>query len=136
MHWNGRAVIIPKGPPEITITSDASGTWGCGAWCENRWFQLQWTDEMLGKHISVKELIPVIIATLVWGQCINGKRVLCNCDNSAVVTVLNTRYSKDKDLMQLLCRLFFIEACYQFHLTARRLPGTLNDCADDLSRNR
>ena len=135
-HWNGRAVIITKGPHEVTITSDASGTWGCGAWWKNRWFQLQWTEEMLGKHISVKELIPVIIATLIWGQHINGKRVLCNCDNSAVVTVLNTRYSKDKDLMQLLRCLFFIEAYYQFQLTARHLPGTLNDCADDLSRNR
>ena len=135
-HWNGRALIIPQGPPDVTITSDASGSWGCGAWCTNWWFQLQWSQEMLNKHISVKELIPIIIAAIVWGHTLNRKRVLCNCDSSAVVAVINTRYSKDKDLMQLLRCLFFVEAYYQFHMIARHLPGTLNDCADDLSRNR
>ena len=91
---------------------------------------------MLNKHISVKELIPIIIAAIVWGHTLNRKQVLCNCDNSAVVAVINTRYSKDKDLMQLLRCLFFVEAYYQFHMIARHLPGTLNDCADDLLRNR
>ena len=38
------------------------------AWCANRWFQLQWTDDILGKHISLKELILIIVATLVWGE--------------------------------------------------------------------
>ena len=105
-HWNGRALIIPQGPPDLTITSDASGSWGCGAWCTNSWFQLQWSQETLNKHISVKERISIVIAAIVWGHTLNRQRVLCNCDNSAVVVVINTRYSKDKDLMQLLRCLF------------------------------
>lgn len=135
-NWNGRAIIIPSGPPDMTITSDASGRWGCGAWCQHHWFYLQWTNDIQCKHITVKELIPILVATLIWGPCFTGKRVLSNCDNSATVAVLNSRYSKDKDLMQLLRCLFFVEASFQFRLTARHLPGKLNDIADDLSRNR
>lgn len=85
---------------------------------------------------AVKELIPIIIATLVWGPDFAGKRLLASCDNAAVVSVLNSRYSRDKDLMQLLRCLFFIEAYYHFSLSAHHIAGTRNVWADDLSRNR
>ena len=116
--------------------SDASGIWGCGAWCQQRWFQQQWVEFIQKKHIAVKELLPVIIASLIWGPQLAGIRILSNCDNSAVVSVLNSRTSKDKDMMQLLRCLFFVEAYFQFHLEARHIPGISNECADDLSRNR
>lgn len=134
--WNGTAIIIPKGPPDATITSDASGSWGCGAWYGSKWFQLQWPDNMRSKNIAVKELIPIIIATLVWGPDFAGKRLLASCDNAAVVSVLSSRYSRDKDLMQMLRCLFFIEAYYHFSLSAHHIAGTRNVWADDLSRNR
>ena len=136
-HWNGTALILdPNQPHPIVITSDASGSWGCGAWCDQQWFQLQWDHQSQEKHIAVKELLPVVIAAVIWGHQWSGHRVLSNCDNQAVVAVLNSRYSKEKDLMQLLRCLFFVEATCQFHLTAAHLPGVLNECADDLSRNR
>ena len=58
------------------------------------------------------------------------------CDNTAVLAVLNSRYSKDKNLMHLLCCIFFAEAHSNFNLVAVHLPGTHNDLADDLSRDR
>ena len=51
-HWNGTAVLVRSGSPDVTITSDTSGTWGCGAWCQQRWFQLQWPDIIQNKHIA------------------------------------------------------------------------------------
>ena len=87
-------------------------------------------------HIAIKELIPIMIATLVWGQLWSGGRVIAHCDNTAVVSVLNSRYSQDKMLMQMLRGLFFIEAYFQFQLSAVHLPGIHNGLADDLSRNR
>ena len=135
-HWNATAVIIQKGPPDVTITSDASGIWGCGAWCQQRWFRLQWVEFIQKKYIAVKELLPIVIASLIWGPQLAGKHVSSNCDNSAVVSVLNSRTSKDKDMMQLLRCLFFVEAYFQFHLEAHHIPGISNECADDLSRNR
>lgn len=38
--------------------------------------------------------------------------------------------------MQLLRTLFFLEAHFQFQLSAAHIPGALNVCADDPSRNR
>jgi hypothetical protein len=134
--WNGISLIIPSCPSDVTITSDASGTWGCGAWCDKLWFQLKWDSVTTQKHIAVKELIPILIAAFIWGPLWHGKRVTSNCDNSAVVAVLNSRYSRETHLMQLLRCLFFVEASYQFYLSASHIPGRLNDCADDLSRNR
>lgn len=136
-HWNGAALIIdPNSHQPVVVTSDASGSWGCGAWCELQWFQLQWDSQSEGKQIAVKELLPVIIASAVWGHGWSGKCVVSNCDNQAVVAVLNSRYSREKDIMQLLRCLFFLEAHFQFQLSAKHLPGVLNERADDLSRNR
>ena len=89
----------------------------------------------MGRQIAVKELLPVIIAAAIWGPEWAGKWIVLNCDNQAVVAVINSRYSREKDLMQLLHYLFFLEAHFQFQLSAYHLPGVLNDCADDLSRN-
>ena len=55
--------------------------------------------------------------------------------NSAVVTILNSRYSRDKELMQLLRCLFFMEVYFQFQLSATHIPSVLNVYADDLSYN-
>ena len=134
-QWNGTAIIIPSGQPDITITSDASGSWGCGAWCGNRWFQLEWNELLKDKNISVKELIPILVAVVLWGPQWQGKRIVSHCDNAAVVSILNSRYSRDKDLMQILRCLFFLEAQLQFQLSASHIPGVANACADYLSRN-
>ena len=108
--------------------------WLVGMW-GMVWPQVQWDQQSIGRQIAVKELLPVIIAAAIWGHEWAGKWVVSNCDNQAVVAVLNSRYSREKDLMQLLRCLFFLEAHFQFQLSAYHLPGILNDCADDLSRN-
>ena len=51
-NWNGIAMFpqLPMGPKLI---SDASGSWGCGAYCpgEGTWFQLRWPQSWgRGQH--------------------------------------------------------------------------------------
>ena len=130
-HWNG--AILPASR-KLSITSDASGAWGCGAWHETEWFQVAWDNESQKLHIAAKELIPIVIGAVVWGSTWNS--IVAYCDNSAVVTVLNRRYCQDKAMMQLLQCLFFIEAHLQFQLSAVHVAGLHNDLADDLSRSR
>lgn len=134
-HWNGSSLIIHDKSPEQHVFSDASGTWGCGAWHGTRWFQLEWDGRTREACIAVKELVPIIIAAVIWGESWRGGRVLAHCDNVAVVAVINSRCCRDGRLMQLLRCLFFIEAHFQFRLTATHIPGVENDLADDLSRN-
>ena len=50
--------------------------------------------------------------------------------------MIRSRTSKDPDIMHLLRSLSFIEARYEFILSAKYIPGSCNELADDLSRNR
>lgn len=78
----------------------------------------------------------MVVAAAIWGRRWAGYCVTSACDNQAVVSVLNSRHCREPDMMQLLRCLFFLEAYFQFHLSAAYLPGVANDLADDLSRDR
>ena len=57
---------------------------------------------------------------------------MARCDNEAVVTVINSRYSSDKYLVQMFRCLFFIEAQHQCQVEAIHIPGRSNELADHL----
>lgn len=66
--WNGSS-FFPASTPSITVTSDASGSFGCGAFCvPYGWFQIKWPPSWQSTHITVKELVPVVVAAAVWGS--------------------------------------------------------------------
>jgi hypothetical protein len=137
--WNRSAMMSAsqQAPPSAVVTSDASGTWGCGAYHAQQWFQLAWPDEATAQQtITLKELAPIVIAVAAWGAQWRSRVVLCRTDNSAVVAILHTRTSKCKEVMHLLRCLHFYEAFFGCSLTGEHLPGTNNERADDLSRNR
>ena len=135
--WNGLSIMraLNKSYPEITVTSDASGSWGCGAHWQNLWFQHPWDDTTRHHNITVKELIPIVISVAIWGESWANKTVLCRCDNEAVVSILTTGTSKEKDAMALLRCLFFFAAHFNIHLTSTHIAGATNSLADALSRN-
>ena len=78
-EWNGTAMMwhVDRARPEVVLTSDASGSWGCGAWWESRWFQLQWQGlgETANYGITAKELLPIVVAVACWGKEWQGKAV-------------------------------------------------------------
>ena len=140
VEWNGVSMMSrdPRVGHEASITSDASGSWGCGAFnsqSEAEWFQLQWPETWCSIHITAKELVPIIIAAAVWGRKWQGKAVLCRCDNAAVVAVINSGKSKDALVMHLMRCLFFFQAVFSLSLHAVHLPGKNNVAADCLSRD-
>ena len=133
--WNGVALFPPTPVPSIEFASDASGTWGCGAWCGDKWWQWEW-PQGCSKGIAFKELFAVILSAAVWGKEWRGQLVRAHCDNEAVVHMMASRSSKNPELMHLLRCLFFIEADCGFSLSVVHIAGTANILADDLSRNR
>ena len=93
--WNGRS-ILPQPDPSHTITSDASGSWGCGAFNdEGSWFQREWPKSWAGCHIAAKEMVSVIIAVVIWGSAWPPCSVLIQSDNMAVVCALASGVAKD-----------------------------------------
>jgi len=136
-HWNGVAMMHPRDQqlPEETITSDASGSWGCGSCWGPEWFQLKWDKNSSTDNIATKELIPSVVPAAIWGRKWKGKSVQARSDNQAVVATINNQTSRDPAIMHLLCCLFFFEAKFDIVLSATHLPGKQNELADHISRN-
>lgn len=138
-QWNGVSLLTSLGEdiPSVVLTSDASGSWGCGAFWNTRWFQFAWADSGYSPDVNIatKELVPIVMAAAIWGKYWVGLVVSCRCDNEAVVAVLNSRTSRDYSLMHLLRCLTFFEAKFSFRTVASHIAGVENSLADALSRN-
>lgn len=139
-EWNGVGMMSNVGwtqnRDDVTVTSDASGSWGCGAYTSaGQWFQYKWPPSWASVHITAKELLPIIMASVVWGHSWTGKGVKWVCDNAAAVDIINSGKSKDKLAMHLVRCVFFFAAEWHFTLGAVHLAGKLNVAADALSRD-
>ena len=134
--WNGISFLPPPAHlPHLQMASDASGSWGCGAWHGHSWFQLRWDRRSADLPIMVKELIPIVLAGAVWGPAWYGRRVVCLCDNQAVVACLHSRSSRESHIMHMLRALAFVEAKHSFVVAAQYIDTKANHLADDLSRD-
>ena len=136
--WNGVAMMLSVccTPPTTTVTSDASGGWGCGAFSsDGQWFQYRWPASWGPVHITVKELLPLVVAVALWGHNWRGQTVLCHSDNAAVVSIINTGRSRDQLAMHLMRSLFFFTAQSGCILRAVHVEGRLNVAADALLRD-
>ena len=135
--WNGSSFF---GPPTsiLSVISDASGSWGCGAFVSttNDWFQFKWPNVWLEASIAVKEMFPVVVSAALWGGRWFGASIQFVCDNLSVVQALSSGRMRDTHLMHLLRCLFFLSAHFGFTHTAAHIPGKDNLAADALSRNR
>lgn len=136
-QWNGVSFLPPphQQRTSFVLASDASGTWGCGAWYNTHWFQLPWDATSVELPIAVKELLPIILACAVWGRSWSGGLVHCHCDNQAVVASLRSRTSQNKHSQHMLRALAFIEARYDLILQPYYINTKHNVLADALSRN-
>ena len=136
--WNGVSMMksVVGGPYYETVTSDASGSWGCGAYISTGlWFQLEWPKSWASYHITAKEMLPIVLATAMWGEQWRGKTVRCRCDNAAVVAAIRSGWCKNKHTMHLLRSLYFFQAAYQVKLVTEHIKGSDNELADAISRN-
>ena len=136
--WNGSCLMarVAKREPQVVLTTDASGSWGCGAFTsEGEWFQLELPQSWQGVHITVKELLPVVLGTAVWGSQWRGSTVCCMCDNTAVVAIVNSGRSRMDRAMHLMRCLSFFLARWGVPLVCRHIPGVENGAADAFSMN-
>ncbi len=133
--WNGVSFLAPPSSlPQHHFASDASGSWGCGAWHDREWLQTQWDSTTQKLSIAEKELIPIILACAVWDRRWRSTHVTCHCDNQVVVACLRSRSNRVKSLMHMIRSLVFLEAHFDFHLSSVYINTLDNHLADDLSR--
>ena len=136
--WNGLSFLrTPNCTPSVDgqVQTDASGSWGCGAFYSNQWFQYRWSPEWLSLGIMAKELVPIIISSAVWGRSWAKKRIEVKCDNQSLVIAINKGTARDSLVMHLLRCLWFFTALFDIHIIATHISGITNTTADMLSRN-
>ena len=113
MSWNGLSLLRDtSAKADFCIQTDASGSWGCGAYLHGRWFQLPWDETWQHASIMAKELLPIVISTAIWGPSLSGHKVLYQCDNSSVVAAIRKGSARDTIVMHLLRSLWFFTAHY------------------------
>ena len=150
--FNGCARILDTSVLQnIQLFCDSSGT-GFGAWFGADWLFGSWTSpavvhtnpshghyvgfmpSLRGTPISVRELYPVLLSVLRWGQLWRDSKITVFSDNKAVCYAINKGVSDNPISMNLLRELFWYCVFYNCHLVAIHIPGRLNFTADRLSR--
>ncbi|XP_052220819.1 uncharacterized protein LOC127837617 isoform X1 [Dreissena polymorpha] len=125
---------------ESQLYSDSAGAIGLGfgaffhgRWCQGAW-PPAWLEEGLLLDITVLELFPIVVAMFVWGDDLCNKKIRFNCDNIAVVHILNKLSAKSEPVMTLV-RILTMR-CLQKNILikASHVPGASNDICDALSR--
>ena len=86
--WNGLS-LLQCTTTQMPIAyessqTDASGSWGCGAFFEGRWLQLKWSPQWSEVQIMPKELLPIVLSCVVWGPILARRKVLFS-----VITVVS-----------------------------------------------
>ena len=112
--WNGLSFLrAPSCALSVDgqVQTDASGSWGCGAFYSDQWFQYRWPPEWLSSGIMAKELVPIIISSAVWGRSWAKKRIEVKCDNQSLVIAINKGTARDSLVMHLLRCLWFLQHC-------------------------
>ena len=91
---------------------------------------------MVGGDIPVADrsegAAPNFIGSAIWDHAWSNHRVVCHCDNQAVVACLRSRTSKHPTLIHLLRNLVNIEARSGFYLYSVYIDTHANHIADDL----
>ena len=137
MEWQIYDVRDCKKSLCCAITSDTSGTWGCGAFSSlGEYFQPEWSESWKELHITIQELLPVVLSVALWGGHWHDGTIRCRCDNAAVVAILNTGTSRCEKAMQLMQTFFLLTAKHNVILMAQHISGVDNGAADALSRNK
>ena len=68
--------VVDKTNPRFSVTTDVSGSWGCGAFSGTQWFSLKWNINTASLYITVQELLPITMTAALWDH--NGEANQCS----------------------------------------------------------
>ena len=111
---------------------------GCGAYFAGYWVQFQWPNHWSAlpmiKKMALLELVPVVLALSVWPQSLQNKRILLRIDNSALISIIYKRTSKNKQIMKLIRPLVLLNMQYNIQFKSLHIEGLHREISDALSR--
>jgi hypothetical protein len=117
----------------LLISTDASDV-GLGGVCGRQWFSIPFDDAEGYGSINVREMLAVAVAFATWSHLIKGHPVVLQCDNEAVVKILDKGRSSLPVLDDLVRFVCLVVAERGAEIIACHIPGSSNAAADSLSR--
>ena len=96
---------------------------------------MQWPPPLSETSIQIKEFVPLVVASALYGHLWANEIVQFEVDNQAVVEVVCATCSRKPHLMHLTRLLVFLAAKHSFWFSAVHIPGRVNCLADALSRD-
>lgn len=121
--------------PDAIFSSDSSLT-ACGGFWNGCYFHAEFPENIIEQnfHISVLEILSIIICLKLWGKNFRGQRIVVYCDCQSVCQIINSGKSKSEILQDSLREICFLAACNEFELRAQHLSSKENRISDILSR--
>ena len=120
---------------DSVIATDASLT-GLGGVSGTEYFHMDipgWMYE-LELNIAHFELYALIVGLKLWSPKLKGKRIVCNVDNMAVCSMVNTGFSRDEHLQDGMREVAFVAATGSFEIYLKYVNTKSNVLPDLLSR--
>ena len=133
--FNGTVKFIDA-QPVTSLQTDASSGGGAG-YFQGDYFYANWALDLprfQSAHINIKETLAIILSAQRWGHMWANKTVIVSTDNMTTKCVINKGSSKNKQLMILLRKLFWLSAAHNFDIKAKFISGKNNYIADSASR--
>ncbi|XP_060583687.1 uncharacterized protein LOC132739884 isoform X1 [Ruditapes philippinarum] len=125
---------------DVQLFSDSAGgknlgfgVYFQGHWCHAKWPEV-WHELGITEDITVLELFPILAALYIWGYELKNKKIRFNCDNFAVVHILNKLTSKSEMVMCIVRVLTLRCLKLNILIKASHVPGCQNNICDALSR--
>ena len=128
--------FISKQVPCGQFTTDACTNSGGGAYGSD-WFYSNWKidfPDVADLHINLKELFTIYLSANRWKNAWLGKHIVIYSDNMATVYMINKGTSRNATAMLWLHQLFWLSACFNFHITAKHVVDIENVVSDRLFR--
>ena len=133
--FNGKSAILDEVPIE-TVFTDACDEAAGGVFGRD-WFYFNWSQDWpLARHFHINEKVVVAVALAAhrWAKKWQNKKIIVYADNTATVSAIHRGSSRNCEIMKCLHSLFWLSAIFNFHLTAKFIPGVRNIEGDSASR--
>ena len=124
---------------KISFFTDAVGSAKLGYGCVfgNSWTFGAWGESFVKNllpSIECLELFAVTVAIVLWAKKLENRRVIINCDNQAVVSMINKTVSSCPYCMRLVRIIVLTSLKHNVRFFADYLETSKNVLADSLSR--
>lgn len=122
--------------PDAVVASDACLIGAGAVWFQGeQFYRCSFPDSIKdGSSICVLELWALILTLKVWHSELRNKAVVVNCDNQAVVELINSGRARDLKMQQGLREVCYLAATGGFEIFASHILGVDNRIPDLLSR--